>query len=97
MDSSSSCFFDFLASIILHGLQSKLEDKSDKLHAKEQELEQLTKDAANARSVIQPFHNYKVDFTAHKSQRNRLCSVQTNGLNSRIGISLNNLPRLFAK
>ena len=43
--------------------QSKLEDKSDKLHAKEQELEQLTKDAANARSVIQPFRNYKIDFT----------------------------------
>ena len=30
----------------------------------EQELELLTKDAANARSVIQPFRNYKVDFTA---------------------------------
>ena len=44
--------------------QSKLEDKSDKLHAKEQELEQLTKDTANARSVIQPFRNHKVDFTA---------------------------------
>ena len=29
--------------------QSKLEDKSDKLRAKEQELEQLTKDTANAR------------------------------------------------
>ena len=43
--------------------QSKLEDKSDKLCAKEQELEQLTKDASNARSVIQPFRNYKVDFT----------------------------------
>ena len=43
--------------------QSKLEDKSEKLRAKEQELEQLTKDAANARSVIQPFRNYKVDFT----------------------------------
>ena len=43
--------------------QSKLEDKSGKLRAKEQELEQLTKDAANARSVIQPFRNYKVDFT----------------------------------
>ena len=42
--------------------QSKLEDKSDKLHAKEQELEQLIKDAANARSVIQPFRNHKVDF-----------------------------------
>ena len=41
---------------------SKLEDKSDKLHAKEQELEQLIKDAANARSVIQPFRNHKVDF-----------------------------------
>lgn len=44
--------------------QSKLEDKSGKLRAKEQELEQLTKDAANARSVIQPFRNHKVDFTA---------------------------------
>ena len=44
--------------------QSELEDKSDKLHAKEQELEQLTKDTANARSVIQPFRNHKVDFTA---------------------------------
>lgn len=44
--------------------QSKLEDKSVKLRAKEQELEQLTKDATNARSVIQPFRNYKVDFTA---------------------------------
>ena len=43
--------------------QSKLEDKSNKLHEKEQELELLTKDAANARSVIQPFRNYKVDFT----------------------------------
>ncbi|WP_289782706.1 MULTISPECIES: MobV family relaxase [Bacteroides] len=44
--------------------QSKLEDKSNKLHEKEQELELLTKDAANASSVIQPFRNYKVDFTA---------------------------------
>lgn len=44
--------------------QFKLEDKSEKLRAKEQELEQLTKDASNARSVIQPFRNYKVDFTA---------------------------------
>ena len=43
--------------------QTKLEDKSEKLRAKEQELEQLTKDAFNARSVIQPFRNYKVDFT----------------------------------
>jgi len=43
--------------------QTKLDDKAGKLHAKEQELEQLTKDAANARSVIQPFRNYKVDFT----------------------------------
>ena len=41
----------------------KLEDKSNKLHAKEHELEQLTKDAAKARSVIQPFRNHKVDFT----------------------------------
>ena len=26
-------------------------------------MEQLTKDAAKARSVIQPFHNHKIDFT----------------------------------
>lgn len=43
--------------------QEKLEDKSNKLHAKEQELEQITNDAAKARSVIQPFRNHKVDFT----------------------------------
>ena len=43
--------------------QEKLEDKSNKLHAKEDELEQLTKDAAKARSVIQPFRNHKFDFT----------------------------------
>ena len=43
--------------------QEKLEDKSNKLHAKEQEVEQLTKDAAKVRSVIQPFRNHKVDFT----------------------------------
>ena len=43
--------------------QSKLDDKTGKLHAKEQELEQLTKDASKVRSVIQPFRNHKVDFT----------------------------------
>ena len=43
--------------------QTKLEDKTDKLHAKEQELERLTADATKARSVVQPFRNYKVDFT----------------------------------
>ena len=43
--------------------QAKLEDKADKLHAKEQELERLTADAAKARSVVQPFRNHKVDFT----------------------------------
>jgi len=43
--------------------QSKLEDKAGKLQEKEQELERLTKDAAKARSVIQPFRNHKVDFT----------------------------------
>ncbi len=43
--------------------QAKLEDKADKLHIKEQELEQLTEDAAKVRSVIQPFRNHKVDFT----------------------------------
>lgn len=43
--------------------QTKLEDKTDKLHIKEQELEQLTEDAAKVRSVVQPFRNHKVDFT----------------------------------
>ena len=43
--------------------QSKLDDKTGKLHAKEQELEQLTKDASKVRSVIQPFRNHKIDFT----------------------------------
>ena len=41
--------------------QTKLEDKADKLHAKE--LERLTADATKARSVVQPFRNHKVDFT----------------------------------
>ena len=43
--------------------QAKLDDKAGKLEIKEQELEQLTKDASKVRSVIQPFRNYKVDFT----------------------------------
>ena len=43
--------------------QAKLDDKTDKLQVKEQELEQLTKDASKVRSVIQPFRNHKVDFT----------------------------------
>ena len=42
--------------------QAKLEDKADKLHAKEQELERLTNDAIKARSVVQPFRNHKADF-----------------------------------
>ena len=42
--------------------QSKLEDKAGKLHVKEQELDRLTRDATNIRSVIQPFRNHKVDF-----------------------------------
>ena len=43
--------------------QSKLDDKAGKLQVNEQELEQLTKDAAKVRSVVQPFRNHKVDFT----------------------------------
>ena len=43
--------------------QSKLDDKAGKLQVKEQELEQLTKDAAKVCSVVQPFRNHKVDFT----------------------------------
>ena len=43
--------------------QSILEDKADKFQEKEQELDRLTRDAAKARSVVQPFRNHKVDFT----------------------------------
>ena len=43
--------------------QSKLDDKADKLQVKEQELEQLTKDATKIRSVVQPFRNHMVDFS----------------------------------
>lgn len=44
--------------------QAKLEDKAGKLHVKEQELDRLTKDAEKARSVIQPFRNHKIEFSA---------------------------------
>lgn len=44
--------------------QAKLEDKAGKLHAKEQELEQLTKDAEKSRLVIQPLRNHKIEFAA---------------------------------
>ena len=43
--------------------QSKLDDKAGKLQVKEQELEQLTKDATKIRSVVQPFRNHMVDFS----------------------------------
>ena len=43
--------------------QAKLDDKTGKLQVKEQELEQLTKDASKVRSVIQPFRNHKVGFS----------------------------------
>ena len=43
--------------------QSKLDDKAGKLQVKEQELEQLTKNATKIRSVVQPFRNHKVDFS----------------------------------
>ena len=59
--------------------QEKLEDKSNKLHVKEQELEQITKDAAKACSVIQPFRNHKVDlFGTDKwiERQNRLIAKQ---------------------
>ena len=52
-----------LKSTLGNRVPEKLEYKSNKLHAKEHELGQLTKDAAKARSVIQPFRNHKVDFT----------------------------------
>ena len=49
---------------LISDYQVKLDDKTGKLQVKEQELEQLTKDAAKARSVIQPFRNHKIDFVS---------------------------------
>lgn len=49
---------------IIAEYQVKLEDKAGKLHVKEQELDRLTKDAEKARSVIQPFRNHKIEFSA---------------------------------
>ena len=40
-----------------------MDDKAGKLQVKEQELEQLTKDATKIRSVVQPFRNHMVDFS----------------------------------
>lgn len=77
--------------------QEKLEDKSNKLHAKEQELEQITKDAAKSRSVIQPFRNHKVDFTPPQIIEKYHCSVRTNGLSVRIGLSPSSLPKLSGR
>ena len=42
--------------------QSKSDGKAGKFRVKEQELEQLTKDAKKIRSVIQPFRNHQIDF-----------------------------------
>lgn len=61
--------------------QTKLEDKTDKLHIKEQELERLTADAAKVRSVVQPFRNHKVVSRHRKLPRKYLYSVLINGLN----------------
>ena len=82
--------------------QVKLEDKSNKLHAKEQELEQITKDAAKARSVIQPFRNHKVDFTPPQiTEKVPLFGtdkwIRTNGLSVRIGLSPSSLPKLSGR
>lgn len=49
---------------LISDYQVKLDDKTGKLQVKEQELEQLTKDAAKACSVIQPFRNHKIDFVS---------------------------------
>ena len=77
----------------------KLEDKSNKLHAKEHELEQLTKDAAKARSVIQPFRNVTTRLISRhrKLQRKFRYLVRTNGLSVRIGLSPSSLPKLSGR
>ena len=46
----------------LSAYQDKLNDKSTKLHEKEQALNRLSKDLEMAGSVIQPFRNHKMDF-----------------------------------
>ncbi len=66
--------------------QSKLEDKASKLHVKEHELDRQTRDVPNVHSVIQPFRNYKVDFTPPQITEKVLCSVRTNELNVRTDI-----------
>ena len=43
--------------------QAKLEDKPDKIHVEEQELDRLTRDATKVRLVVRSFRNYKVGFT----------------------------------
>ena len=42
--------------------QTKLDDKAGKLQAKEQELEQMTKNIDRVGRVAQPFRNHKIDF-----------------------------------
>ena len=42
--------------------QTKLDDKAVKLQAKEQELEQMTKNIDRVGRVAQPFRNHKIDF-----------------------------------
>ena len=87
--------------------QSKLDDKAGKLQVKEQELEQLTKDAAKVRSVVQPFRKSVLlssrsattrSILPHrKLQRKCPCSVQINGLSVKINLSPSSLPRLFTR
>lgn len=42
--------------------QTKLDDKADKLHAKEQELDRMPRDMERADRIAQPFRNHQIDF-----------------------------------
>ena len=42
--------------------QTKLDDKADKLQAKEQELDRMTRDMERAGRIAQPFRNHRIDF-----------------------------------
>ena len=48
----------------LSDCEAKLEDKAGKLHEKEQSLERLSHDLEQVGSVVQPFRNHRIDFSA---------------------------------
>lgn len=74
--------------------QEKLEDKSNKLHAKEHELDQLTRMRRRPVLLYSHFIITRLISRHRKLQRKCHCSVRTNGLSVRIGLSPSSLPKL---